>query len=271
MPTLTETIARRKRARMAGKALTPEAIISMRDLASILDEFEQLRDQIYEAISAAKAAHKGDKGDQGEPAVVDYAAIVSEVLRRIPRPQDGNDAEPVDERGILARVLALVPPPEKGEPGEPGLAAEVDHDQLAEAMLAKIAERKIPAEHVDGIGKIMERHWQRIRGQFPSGFSGGGDVVVAGSNVTITRLTNGQRQISASSGSLTTLAATETPNSVLTVFTFASAAAQPSYIRADNVWMKATSASGTVNWTWNAGAKQATMAVAPQDDIEAIV
>lgn len=68
-------------------------------------------------------------------------------------------------------------------------------------------------------------------------------------------------------GGFTTLAPTETPNGILTVFTFATATAQPSFIVSDNAMMQATTKAGTVNWTWSSGPLQATMTIPPQDDI----
>jgi hypothetical protein len=89
---------------------------------------------------------------------------------------------------------------------------------------------------------------------------------------TITTNSNGILDLDFSaSGGVTELAATETPNGSTTVFTFAAATAKPSYIVADNVWMKATSKAGTVNWTWNSGTKQATLSIPPNDDIFAIL
>ena len=77
--------------------------------------------------------------------------------------------------------------------------------------------------------------------------------------------------VSGGGGGFTALQSTETPDGSIAVFTFPTAIAQPSYIRSDNVLLKATSKSGTVNWTWSAGAKQATLTVPPTDDIEAIL
>ena len=71
-------------------------------------------------------------------------------------------------------------------------------------------------------------------------------------------------------GGFTTLQPTETPNGVLTVFTFSTATGQPTFIVSDNAMMQAVTKSGTVNWTWNNGALQATMTIPPQDDIEGI-
>lgn len=71
-------------------------------------------------------------------------------------------------------------------------------------------------------------------------------------------------------GGFTTLAPTETPNGIRTVFTFATATSQPTFIVSDNAMMQATTKSGTVNWTWNSGSKQATMTIPPIDDIVGI-
>lgn len=76
---------------------------------------------------------------------------------------------------------------------------------------------------------------------------------------------------SGGSGGFTVLTATETPNGIRTVFTFPSATAQPTFIVSDNAMTRATTAAGTVNWTWSSGTLQATMTIPPIDDIVAIV
>lgn len=76
--------------------------------------------------------------------------------------------------------------------------------------------------------------------------------------------------VSGATGAFTVLQPTETPNGVLTVFTFATATGQPQFVISDNAMQQATTKSGTVNWTWNNGALQATMTIPPQDDIVAI-
>ena len=74
-----------------------------------------------------------------------------------------------------------------------------------------------------------------------------------------------------SGGGFTTIVPTETPNGTLTVFTYPSATAQPSFINLDGAMQPATAKSGTIYWTWNAGAKQATCTVPPNDTATAIV
>lgn len=66
------------------------------------------------------------------------------------------------------------------------------------------------------------------------------------------------------------LAPTETPNGSLKIFTFSTAVSQPNFVVSDGAMTQAVSKTGTVNWTWSSGAKQATMSIPPQDDIVAI-
>lgn len=98
--------------------------------------------------------------------------------------------------------------------------------------------------------------------------------IIAGSGMTITdSVVNGLHSITfASSGGsgFTQLSATETPDGSRKTFTFSSATTQPSFLVVDNVWMKATTALGTVNWTWNGGTKVATLTIPAVDDIWAV-
>lgn len=75
---------------------------------------------------------------------------------------------------------------------------------------------------------------------------------------------------SGGTGGFTTIDATEIPNGVRTVFTFPTATGQPAFIVSDNAMMRATTANGTVNWTWNAGTLEATMTIPPNEDIVGI-
>lgn len=86
-----------------------------------------------------------------------------------------------------------------------------------------------------------------------------------------TTLVNGVLTVTSTGGGggFTALTATETPNSARTTFTFAAAAAQPTYLVVDNVWMKATTKSGAINWTW--AGTVATLTVPPNEDIWGVV
>lgn len=74
----------------------------------------------------------------------------------------------------------------------------------------------------------------------------------------------------ATTAQFTVLTATQTPSTTTPVFafTFPSAVAQPLFIVADNVMLRATTATGVVNWTWSG--TTATMTLAPTEDIVAI-
>ena len=100
--------------------------------------------------------------------------------------------------------------------------------------------------------------------------------LIAGTGISITSVANTiTRQMdttisSTGGGGFSTLLPIETPNGSLTVFTFSTATAQPTFIISDGIMMQATSKAGTVNWTWDNATHKATMSVPPQDDIIAI-
>lgn len=178
----------------------------------------------------------GQDGKDGLTPVIDHELIARTAAQLIPRPTDGKNADPADVLILFIRAL------EKGTV-------------------------KLKLDHIEGLDdKFGEIRRAAAVGQM----RGGGDTVAAGVGVTITQ-SNGVKTISSSGGGFSTLAATETPDGNTTVFTFSTATAQPTFILSDNVMQRAVSKAGTVNWTWNAALKQATMTIAPQDDILAIV
>ncbi len=220
-------------------------------------KMDEIDAKIHEAHSHIKSIAKGEKGDSfygsqgprgdkgdsiigppGKDAVVDEVKIITSVLSKIPKPKDGSPGKNADVKEVMPLFVKA----------------------LEEGAI------KLKTKHIDGWQdpqEVVRRFWAN------GGIRGGGDTVAAGTGVTITN-SNGVKTINASAG-LTELSATETPNGSTTVFTFLAAAAQPSYIVSDNVWMKATTKAGTVNWTWNAGTKKTTLTIPPIDDIYAIV
>lgn len=213
--------------------------------------------------NVAASMKKGDKGDTPIAGVdypipqdgisVDHKKVVSDVLAQIEKPKD---TPTVDYRKIAKMAAAMVP--------------KVDEKTMAERILEVFAtgKKKLSIKHIGDFSEGLEQTLAPIR-HLAAGFRGGGDTVAAGSGVSISS-SGGVKTITATGG-FTTLTPTETPNSSLTVFTFAAATAKPTFIVADNVIMSPTTKSGTINWTWNVGLKQATMTIAPQDDILGIV
>lgn len=152
--------------------------------------------------------------------------------------------------------------------------AVADKPEVTAAKLNTLDE-KVNLTVIRGLKKRLENIDTNIRAvankRSGSTMRGGGDSILGGNGISVSR-TGGRKTITnTSTGGFTTLAATETPNGATVVFTFAAATAQPSFILSDNVWLKAVSAVGTINWTWNSGAKQATLAIPPLDDILGIV
>lgn len=163
-------------------------------------------------------------------------------------------------------------------------------EETGDTIIEKINESEglIQKERVEGLNEELKRIDSKPR---PMGASGSKGILtyvggtkkgmaqfinfVAGSNITLSSSYQSGLLtltiISTGGSGFTKLSATETPNSVLTVFTFSTASAQPSFLVVDGVWMQATTALGTVNWTWNNGTKKATLTIPANDDIFGVV
>lgn len=208
-----------------------------------LNDYARFSREMKQAVTMIPV-QKGDKGDS--PSKHEIASIVEPMI-------------PSDEkiRSLIAPLIATLLPVYKETPTP---------EQIVQLTMKELKKKPITIDDVHGLPNTIREIKNR-----PSGFMhGGGDTVVAGTGVTITQ-TNGIKTISASVGGITTLAATETPNGTNTIFTFATATSQPSFLLVDNVWQRATTKSGTVNWTWAAGPKQATLTIPPADEILAVV
>lgn len=194
MATLQEVLARRKRAKTFSAPAPLEAITAYRQhLLDLADEMQTLRGKVTEAIMYAKAI-KPEKGEPGRDAPkLDEKMVAQELAKRIPKPRDGKDA---DEAAITKRVIARIPKPRDGIDGKD---AVVDHEKIASRVLEVLKEQKLKPEHVEGIGEMMQKYWQKVQKQSKSGvMRGGGDTVLAGTGITITRDSVGRSTIAAS-------------------------------------------------------------------------
>lgn len=93
----------------------------------------------------------------------------------------------------------------------------------------------------------------------------------AGKQVVVNAQGDGLTFGTGTGSSLTTLEASEIPNGNINTFTFLGATVQPNFILIDGAMTRAVSRSGVVNWTWNMGAKQATLATYPAEDVLAVI
>lgn len=177
--------------------------------------------------------------------------------------QNGKDA---DEQAIIDSVMAQIIVPETKEQ-----IVDTPEDIRNKLELLKEEER-LDASAIKNLPEAIKATTRIIGSHGP---------LYSLADVNLANLTTGQflkwdgvqwvPGTAAAGGGFTTLTATETPNGTLKVFTFSGASAQPSFIISDNVMMQATTKAGTVNWTWSSGPKQATMTIAPIDDILGIV
>lgn len=195
----------------------------------------------------------------------DDTVLEQKILKSIPQP---------DMRALAKAAAALVPPSRNGVDGRSSRDGKDGSPDTPDQIVEKIhrSNKKIKIEHIEGLDKTLRGVNMSLRekNKLAREFGGGGDLVAAGSGVTITEI-NHQKVISATGGSVTYLEPTETPDGNIKIFTFTAAAAQPSSVLSDGVRMKAVTKNGIVNWTWNNSLKQATMTIPPENDIEAIV
>lgn len=194
---------------------------------------------------------KGEKGDRGDIGPMPKAGVHFKL------PRDGKDA---DENAIVSKVLKKIRMPKDGQDGRDGLDAAVDYEMLVQQTAERLKNKGIEIDDIDGLRELLDGFVARMNkasnnkgGQM----RGGGDIVLAGTGVTITRDSTGRSTISASG--LTELDPTSgSINSVNKAFVFAS---KPTYIVVD-----AATYRENKGWTWNAGTSTATLSIAPTYD-----
>lgn len=153
-----------------------------------IQEAEELSRQI-------RVTQKGDKGEPGKDAVPPTVEEISAHILPILKLPEPKQPEKIDYQKIIRSVLNMVPPPEKGEPGK-----SVTLEEVLVSVLDAIKSGKLKISSEDVLG--LEEKLAQVRRQAVS-LHGSGDSVVAGTNVTITTNSNGQKVINAivSSGS----------------------------------------------------------------------
>lgn len=183
--------------------------------------------------------------------------------------EDGMDGKDADEEAMLSRLEAKIPP-------------RMTPIEIRDALESiQLEDEQLNIEAIRGLKEILTKLEEKVGGR--TTIIGGNHPLSTLPDVNASGISDGQvlawstslgrwEAVTPSGGAgFTQLTATETPDGTITVFTFAAASAQPSYLIIDNVWMRATTKNGSVNWTWNAGSKQATLAIPPNEDIVGVV
>lgn len=176
---------------------------------------------------------KGDDGLTPEKGVhyfteEDKQELVEQLKDHIPPPVPGEAGKDADADAIADKVIARISKPKKGKKGK-----DADEDRIITAITARIlpvfeallAERDTQEESIEvseskglAVSDIagLSEEIKEIKGEITKiarskgKQGGGGDVVVAGTNVTVTRTTGGKRQISSTGGSSTVYSETPT-------------------------------------------------------------
>lgn len=250
-------------------------------------EFEQkMAEMMKKGNEQQKEIDTLTKQVQEDSKKINQDEIIKSVIAQIPVPEDGDDGDSPDPDEIAEIVMGKIRIPEDGD------TPVIDLDDLAQKAASLIPPIELPdidlpeetgetiaeklgvdLSFLKNLKKTIDTINKNMRSNLGSNkmIHGGGHTIKAGAGQTLTRNSDGTVTLTITTSGLTPLNATETPNGVIKIFTFSGASAQPSYLIVDNVWMKATSAAGGTNWTWNSGAKQATLTVPAADDIWAVV
>lgn len=196
------------------------------DLIRIHNQFLQKVSELDEIIKK-KVGPKGDDGYTPKK-YVDYftkeevghmiSQTVNQVLTLVRVPKDGEDAKPPTKAELLELITPLIPKIKNGETPKKGIHyfTNDDIDKIVKLTKASIGKqnveidpeeflkiftkkgKKLSVDFIDGLEQTMSaRFHQLARGYL----HGGGDTVVAGSNVTITSNANGTKTIASTGGS----------------------------------------------------------------------
>lgn len=240
-----------------------EVLQEMRDeYAQKLAEVDAHIEKMYEYVAALEA-EPGKDGEDGETPVVDLEDIAKKAAKLIKVPEV--QMPTVDHELIAKKAAKLIKVPESKTVVTTKIE-KVDYKEIIDSLVKKIRDDKVLGiEHISNFTDGLEQTIRPIR-SLAAGFRGGGDVVTAGSNITITTLASGQKQISSTGGGgggggSGYQAATGTVDGSNKIFSFA---AEPQAVSVDGQTLQKTASDGTVNWT---GTTTITLTVAPTRDI----
>lgn len=187
---------------------------------------QEIRQAIADVSNEAAAHIRSIVPEKGKDApAIDEKALAERVFGMVRVPKDG---ESLDEDSVVGKILSALPSPEK-----------IDHKKIAKEVMklfpkqekAKEAptldeilnaiKENIKVEHIPGLKNEIDSYRRQLAGKkygVDTWARGGGDIVAAGTGVTITT-SNGQKIINAQAG-LSVLSATGSIDNSNVVFTF---------------------------------------------------
>lgn len=243
------------------------------ELAAIKKAVDTAIERVYSTMETETEKAKQEIMDSCDQMMNDmrltHESMMAECDQKMSEMKDGMDGKDADEEAMLAKLEAKIPP----------RMTPIEIRDALESIQPE--DEQLNIEAIRGLKEILEKLEKSVGGR--TTIIGGNHPLSTLPDVNANGISDGQvlawnatlgrwEATTPSSGSgFTQLTATETPDGTITVFTFAAASAKPSYLIVDNVWMRSTTKSGSVNWTWNAGSKQATLTIPPSEDIVGVV
>lgn len=226
MPTLKDAILKRKQRESLAEGSLQAIVVDIvaNKMQEIFDSarpdlIEEMKPLVEETVlkNADEFKVKGDPGEPGDDA--DEAAIIEELSTRLPAPDEDKIVERLSERlptiaekkimkALLARIVKKMPRHDEivadvleriGENSEEKKETEeIDYKKMADEVVARIKDNGFEMKDIKGLEKMLHGwHSKLVGAQKKIKIGGGGDVVTAGANVTITRTADGKRSIAA--------------------------------------------------------------------------
>lgn len=149
-----------------------------------------LEQTTVEIIEHVKTITKGEKGDDA-----DEDAIEERLLSKIPKLETIIKELPTKEE-IVSEVIKQIP---ENKPSLKVIQESIDIEEVINKVEEKTKDKLIEIEKINGLSNKLDNITKDIARK--TGYSGGGDTVVAGTNVTITTNSVGSKVISATGGS----------------------------------------------------------------------
>lgn len=173
----------------------------IREINFTAQKLEEYSEQISKArqeilfeikrVDSLPRGEKGDKGDRGSQGIPGKNGKDGKNGVDGKTPTKGIDFNTkADKEELILSVLSRIRTPKDGED------AVVDEEKIVSDVIEKLKEGIIGVDHVNGLRNELTSYRNQMAMK-QAGQHGGGDTIVAGTNIQITNLANGTKQISA--------------------------------------------------------------------------